>query len=116
MNRFRHDRFRSGCGAGVFGGRGRTIKWMRRNVAATASILVILCGVVSFTISTMVNQARLQRERDNAENARRVAEVHSGDALLGEGEALAANHRLAQAKQSIGQALKLFLQTRSSTL
>jgi serine/threonine-protein kinase len=102
---------------------GRTRKWVKRRPALAALIAVTLAAVALIFTLTLLNKAQLKRERDKAielqqraESEARAAELRRAEGLLREGEALAANNRFAEAKNTLHQSRDISLATKTSAL
>lgn len=80
----------------------RAWKWVRRNQVWAAMLGVVAASLAGFTLMAVLNSRRFQRERDQAE-------LHQAEALLREGQALAASRRPAEAKERVESARQLFL-------
>ena len=78
------------------------MKWTRRHWAATALAVMALLSLAGYTLTTTRHQRQLR--------------LALAEALLHEGEALAANHQPAEAKDRIERSRKLSLETKTSTL
>ena len=94
----------------------RAGKWIRREPTIAAVIGLSVVGLLGFVAILMVDQARLQRERDAATVARDETEVRLAAELLSEGEALSAKHHLPQAKDCIRKALQIYTDRKISKL
>ncbi len=80
----------------------RAMKWTRRHWAAAALAAMALLGLAVYTARTTIDQGRLRRAL--------------AESLLHEGEALAANHHPAEAKERILKSLSLSFRARTTTL
>jgi WD40 repeat protein len=79
-----------------------TMKWTRRHWAATALAVMALLSLAGYALTTTSDQRRLR--------------VALAESLLHEGEALAANHQPAEAKDRVERSRKLSLETKTTTL
>jgi eukaryotic-like serine/threonine-protein kinase len=80
----------------------RAMKWTRRNPAMAALIGVAFLSVTGYTLTTSIDRTRLRRAL--------------AESLLREGEALAANHRMAEAKDRVIKSWKASSELGVSTL
>ncbi len=87
----------------------RAWKWVRRNQVWAAMLGVVAASLAGFTLMAVLNSRRFQRERDQAE-------LHQAEALLREGQALAASGRPAEAKDRMESARQLFLAKQANPL
>jgi WD40 repeat protein/serine/threonine protein kinase len=87
----------------------RLQKWARRRPLRAALAGFLLLSLVGFAITNLVHQFRVQQERD-------VAQGRLVEALLREGEAYAANQRMAEAKQKVLESRALAVSKRLSTV
>jgi WD40 repeat protein/tRNA A-37 threonylcarbamoyl transferase component Bud32 len=78
------------------------MKWTRRHWAATALAVMALLSLAGYALTTTRHQRQLR--------------LALAESLLHEGEALAANHQPAEAKDRIERSRKLSLETRTTTL
>ena len=78
------------------------MKWTRRHWAATALTVMALLSLAGYTLTTTRHQRQLR--------------LALAESLLHEGEALAANHQPAEAKDRVERSRKLSLETRTTTL
>jgi serine/threonine protein kinase/WD40 repeat protein len=78
------------------------MKWTRRHWAATALTVMALLSLVGYTLTTTRDERRLR--------------LALAESLLHEGEALAANHQPAEAKDRVERSRKLSLETKTTTL
>jgi serine/threonine-protein kinase len=87
----------------------RLLKWVRRRPARAALACVSLLSILVIFITVAVNQSRLTLERD-------ATQARLAEALLREGEAYAANQRMAEAKQKVLESRNLSEMKGLSTL
>jgi WD40 repeat protein len=80
----------------------RAIKWTRRHRVVTAVAAVVLLSLAGYTITTRIDAGRLRRAL--------------AESLLHEGEALAANHHPAEAKERIVKSRSLSIEAKTTTL